>query len=97
MFGVDQKREGMLIAMIAQPPAFGMKLKSVDVAAVKAMPGIRDVFPIKTYKDDYQKGIEPPKNLIEVWHSKRYIVQIYKEGDGIHRISVCRTSLKIDM
>lgn len=56
MFGLDYKKEGMLIAMIAQPPAFGMKLKSVDAASVKAMPGIIDVFPIKTYKDDYEKA-----------------------------------------
>ena len=30
LFGMDVQREGMLIAMIAHPPAFGMKLKSVD-------------------------------------------------------------------
>ena len=29
---MDTKREGMLIAMIVHPPAFGMKLKSVDDA-----------------------------------------------------------------
>ena len=56
MFGVDQKREGMLIAMIAHPPAFGMKLNAVDVAAAKAMPGIRDVFTIKTLEEDYERA-----------------------------------------
>jgi isoquinoline 1-oxidoreductase beta subunit len=43
----------MLIAMIVHPPAFGMKLKSVDVASVKSMPGIKDVFPVKLLQDDY--------------------------------------------
>ena len=38
LFGVDYKREGMLIAMIAKPPAFGMTLKSVDDSAARAMP-----------------------------------------------------------
>lgn len=57
MFGVDYKQEGMLIAMIAHPPAFGLKLKSVDDTAAKAMPGIKDVFTIKTYNDDYEKGL----------------------------------------
>jgi isoquinoline 1-oxidoreductase beta subunit len=55
MFGVDYKEEGMLIAMIEHPPAFGMTLKSVDDSAVKAMPGIVDVVTIKSYKDDYAK------------------------------------------
>lgn len=57
MFGVDYQREGMLIAMIAHPPAFGLKLKSVDSAAAKSMPGIKDVFTIKTYEDDYEMGM----------------------------------------
>ena len=56
MFGVDHKREGMLVAMIVHPPAFGMKLKSVDDSTAKAMPGIKDIFPIKTYNDGYEKG-----------------------------------------
>ena len=54
-FGVDYKREGMLIAMIAHPPAFGMKLKSVDSSLAKSMPGIKDIFSFQTYKDDYVK------------------------------------------
>lgn len=56
MFGMDIKREGTLIAMIAHPPAFGMKLKSADTDAVKSMPGIRDAFPIKTLQDDYERA-----------------------------------------
>ena len=55
LFGIDTKQEGMLIAMIVHPPAFGMKLTSVDASSVKGMPGIKDVFPIKVYKDDYER------------------------------------------
>lgn len=55
MFGIDYRREGMLIAMIAHPPAFGMKLKSFDATAAKAMPGIRDVFSFQVLKNDYEK------------------------------------------
>ncbi len=43
LFGLDFYREGMLYAMIKRPDAFGMKLKSVDATAAKAMPGIVDV------------------------------------------------------
>ena len=56
MFGVDYHQDGMLIAMIEHPPAFGMTLKSVDDTAAKAMPGIKDVVTIKSYKDDFEKN-----------------------------------------
>ncbi|GAB3902443.1 xanthine dehydrogenase family protein molybdopterin-binding subunit [Larkinella knui] len=45
LFGLDFYREGMLIGML-QRPAFGYKLKSVDSAAAKAMPGIVNVVTI---------------------------------------------------
>jgi isoquinoline 1-oxidoreductase beta subunit len=43
LFGLDFYREGMLHAMVQRPP-FGMKIKSVDDASVRAIPGIQDVF-----------------------------------------------------
>ncbi|WP_372775205.1 molybdopterin cofactor-binding domain-containing protein [Mangrovibacterium sp.] len=55
LFGLDYKKEGMLIAMLEHPTAFGMKLKSFDATEAKAMPGILDVFQIKTYNDDYKQ------------------------------------------
>ena len=55
LFGIDIQREGMLIAMIVHPPAFGMKLKSVEDSSVKTMPGIKDVFTIKVLNDDYTR------------------------------------------
>ena len=48
LFGLDTSKEGMLIAMIEHPPAFGMKLKSLDASAAKALPGIMDVFSFTT-------------------------------------------------
>ncbi len=54
LFGMDYKREGMLIAMIEHAPAFGMKIKNLDASAAKGMPGIRDVFTISTVPDEKQ-------------------------------------------
>jgi isoquinoline 1-oxidoreductase beta subunit len=48
LFGLDFDREGMKVAMIVHPPAFGMKPASFDVEAIKAMPGITDAFLINT-------------------------------------------------
>lgn len=56
LFGVDIREEGMLVAMITHPPAFGLKVKSVNDAAAKSMPGIKDVFTIKTLADDYERN-----------------------------------------
>ncbi|HEY5690910.1 MAG TPA: molybdopterin cofactor-binding domain-containing protein [Cyclobacteriaceae bacterium] len=55
LFGLDYRKEGMLIAMIAHPPAFGLKLKSVDDSNARTMPGIKDVFTFKTFNDDYAR------------------------------------------
>ncbi|MCC6462799.1 MAG: xanthine dehydrogenase family protein molybdopterin-binding subunit [Saprospiraceae bacterium] len=57
MFTMDYRREGMLIAMLTHPPAFGMQLKSFDAAEAKAMPGIRDVFSIQVYQEGYEKEV----------------------------------------
>ncbi|MFK7848734.1 MAG: molybdopterin cofactor-binding domain-containing protein [Rhodothermales bacterium] len=54
LFGIDYHREGMLVAMITHAPAFGMKLKSVDDAVARAMPGIKEVFTFKLFNDDHE-------------------------------------------
>src|SRR4030095_8851625 len=56
LFGLDYKHEGMLIAMIEHPPAFGMKLKSFDASQTLKMPGIKDVFSLKLYEDGFELG-----------------------------------------
>lgn len=56
LFGLDYHVDGMLIAMIQHPPAFGMKLKSFDAAEALKMPGIKDVFSIKLYEDGFEQG-----------------------------------------
>ncbi|HRH47380.1 MAG TPA: molybdopterin-dependent oxidoreductase [Panacibacter sp.] len=56
LFGLDYTQEGMLIAMIEHPPAFGMKLKSFDASETLKMPGIKDVFGQKLYEDGYEQA-----------------------------------------
>lgn len=55
LFGIDYNEKGMLVAMIVHPP-FGMKVKSVDDAAARKMPGIKDIFIVKTLQDDYERN-----------------------------------------
>jgi isoquinoline 1-oxidoreductase beta subunit len=56
LFGIDYKVDGMLIAMIQHPPAFGMKLKSYDASEAKKMAGIKDVFSFRLYDDGFEQG-----------------------------------------
>ncbi|GHE63015.1 xanthine dehydrogenase family protein molybdopterin-binding subunit [Roseivirga thermotolerans] len=56
MFGIDYEEEGMLIAMIIHPPAFGMRLKSFDATTAKQMSGIKEVFTITSFPNDEPRG-----------------------------------------
>jgi len=47
IFGLDVHREGMVYAVVQHPPAFGTKIRSVDDAAARAMPGVIDVVTFK--------------------------------------------------
>jgi isoquinoline 1-oxidoreductase subunit beta len=66
LFSIDTRKEGMLIAMIVHPPAFGQKFKSVDVASVKKHKGIKAVFPIKIFNEGYEKQFFDTLNFNEV-------------------------------
>ncbi len=48
LFGLDFKREGMQLAMIQHPPAFGMKVKDFNAEEIKSMSGVKDAFIIDT-------------------------------------------------
>lgn len=45
-FGLDVRVPGMLYAVIARCPHFGGRLASFDDSAAKAVPGVRQVFPV---------------------------------------------------
>ena len=46
IFGLDVNVPGMLVAVIARPPVFGGKVKAIDAADAKAVPGVRHVVEI---------------------------------------------------
>ncbi len=56
LFALDHSYEGMLVAMIEHPPAFGKKLKSFDASEALKMPGIKDVFSLKMYEDGFEQA-----------------------------------------
>lgn len=87
LYGIDYKKEGMLIAMIAHPPAFGMKLKSFDGDRATAMPGIKAVIPVKTYKDDYKLQ----------WSDRTtYVDQVAIVGNSTWEVMQAKKSLELE-
>ena len=54
LFGLDYKRDGMLTAMVVHPPAFGMKMKSMDASSASAMPGIKDIVTINAAPEGFR-------------------------------------------
>jgi len=87
LFGLDVQEEGMKIAMIVHPPAFGQKIKSMDDAAVKSMAGITDVLRI---------NVEP-----EGWNPQWSDVNAYPElavvvGESTWQVLKAKKALKIE-
>ena len=66
LFGIDTHREGMLIAMIVHPPAFGLKLKSINDTEARTMPGIKDIFTIQVFNEGYEKAFFDTRTFNEV-------------------------------
>jgi isoquinoline 1-oxidoreductase beta subunit len=87
LYGIDTKKDGMLIAMIVHPPAFGLKFKSLDAVAAKKMKGIKDVFPIKIFNDGYEKTFFDTLNFNEV---------VAIVGNSTWEVMQAKKALKID-
>ncbi|AVR46834.1 isoquinoline 1-oxidoreductase [Christiangramia fulva] len=83
LYGLDTYKDGMLIAMVVHPPAFGMQFKSMDAEKVKNMPGIKDVFTITTYPEDMEKEWSDvdafPNPVVIVGESTWQVMQAKKE------------------
>ncbi|HSI68626.1 MAG TPA: molybdopterin cofactor-binding domain-containing protein [Gillisia sp.] len=87
LFGLDVDRDDMLIAMMVQPPAFGMELKSMDAEKAKEMPGIKDIFTINSYPDDMER------EWSDVAAFSKLVVVV---GESTWQVMQARKALKIE-
>ena len=61
VFGVDYQVEGMVIAAVMRPPAFGTKLKSFDDSEARKVTGVIDVITFDDNESDGQRAIRGEK------------------------------------
>lgn len=66
LFGLDYRVDGMLVAMIVHPPAFGLQFKAMDDTVAKSMPGIHAVFTIDTLPVTFEKGVFDTTSFIKL-------------------------------
>ncbi len=87
LFGLDTMKEGMKIAMIIHPPAFGMKIKSLEDSKARSMNGIIDIVRI---------NVEP-----EGWNPQWSDVNAYPElvaivGESTWQVMKAKKAVKVE-
>jgi isoquinoline 1-oxidoreductase beta subunit len=87
LFGIDTQRSGMKIAMVVQPPSFGMRFKAMDDAKVRSMPGISDVF----IMDAYEQGQKLSAFDMAAFPKMAVIV-----GDSTWQVMQAKSKLKVE-
>ena len=83
-FGIDVQLPGMLTAVVAHPPVFGAKLKSVNDSAAKAIPGVKAVLRMPT-----DRGGEGVAVLAQgYWAAKqgRDALQLAWDTSGVEKV-----------
>jgi isoquinoline 1-oxidoreductase beta subunit len=87
IFSMDYKEEGMKIAMVVHPPAFGKTIDNYDASSALKMPGIIDIFPVKLYPDGSERGPFETRSFNEV---------LAIVGNSTWEVMNARKSLKIN-
>ncbi len=71
-FGIDVRLPGMVYAVIARCPVFGGTVAAFDSSKAKAVPGVKDVFPISTgvavIAENTWAAMEGRKALTVTWN-----------------------------
>lgn len=88
IYGLDFHREGMVIAVIQRPPAFGTKIKSLDSTAAKAQPGILDVVQFQNNVAVVGRStweVMKAKQLLKVEYEKAAAIESSADHDALFK------------
>ena len=85
LFGIDIRLPGMLYAVYAKCPVFGGKPVSANLAAIKALPGVKDAFIVAGTSN--LNGLRPGVAIVatSTWaafRARRQLEVVWDEGEG---------------
>lgn len=83
LFGIDTQLPGMLYAVYEKSPVFGGKVRSANLDAIKALPGVKDAFVIAG--TDELRGLLPGVAIIAestwaAWSARKQLQVDWDEG-----------------
>lgn len=85
IFGIDVKVDGMKYAVYVKSPVYGGKLKSADLAAVKAQKGVVDAFELKG-TDDFHSVLNGVAIVADSWwyaqNARQVLNAVWDETKG---------------
>lgn len=86
MFGIDVVVPGMKYAHMTKCPVFGGKVKSADLAAAKAVPGVTDAFIVRQVGDDLMGLLDGVAVVGDDWWTCKEAAKklniVWDEGSG---------------
>ncbi|HVF42649.1 MAG TPA: xanthine dehydrogenase family protein molybdopterin-binding subunit [Pyrinomonadaceae bacterium] len=87
-FGLDLDLPGMKVAVVAHPPVFGARVKSLDASAARAVEGVREVFEIPVTRNGTGVAVVADK----FWAAKqaRDRLKIEWDFEGVERADSTR-------
>ncbi|WP_079434048.1 molybdopterin cofactor-binding domain-containing protein [Zoogloea sp. LCSB751] len=83
LFGIDTQLPGMLYAVYEKSPVFGGKVRSANLDAIKALPGVKDAFVIAG--TDELRGLLPGVAIVAestwaAWSARKQLQVDWDEG-----------------
>jgi isoquinoline 1-oxidoreductase beta subunit len=90
VYGFDFKEEGMKIAMVLRPPAFGSKLKSFSDSESRSVKGVFDVIrfgdKIAVLAENTWAAIKGTKALLAEWEDNGKLESTSYHNDRLHEL-----------
>jgi isoquinoline 1-oxidoreductase subunit beta len=87
-FGIDMARPGQLTAVIARPPVFGAKLRSVDDAEARALKGVKAVFRVAL--DRGAEGVAVVADGYWPAHQARALLKLEWDTEAVEKVDSAR-------
>lgn len=87
MFGLDKKLPGMLYAMVVRSPRFRGKVKRIDDASAKAVPGVKRILPVqRAVFGSLYEGVAVVATSIWAAKQARALLTVEWDDDGFEHL-----------